>query len=228
MADTSTQQYFNAVPDTQDERRTLDITIRERDYTVTVSNSVFSTHRLDPGTSVLLNRVPSPCDEDFPADNARTYNFLDLGCGWGPISLALAAESPSNSTIWALDVNERAVELTKLNAENAGFTNVRAGTAESFAHDFANQWADAHFDLIWSNPPIRIGKDALHELLMTYLPRLAVNGKAYMVVHKHLGADSLMKWLSSELNANPYKGDYTVKKFASAKGYRILEVTRIR
>ncbi len=230
---TPNEQYFSAQPSTEDERKSLNITVRGHDYEVEVSNSVFSTHRLDLGTKVLLDRAPSPEAEDL----SRTAQLLDLGCGWGPISLGLAAESPESATIWALDVNERAVELTQKNAQTAGFTNVRSGTVESFTHDFGTEWTTAEFDLIWSNPPIRIGKDALHELLMTYLPRLAHGGRAYLVVQKHLGADPLMSWLDDKLNDDDTDTDlanhtenternFTVSKYASAKGYRIIEVTR--
>ncbi|MFD0705176.1 class I SAM-dependent methyltransferase [Alloscardovia venturai] len=227
MADTKTQQYFDAHPDTQDVRRSLGITIRGHEYTVVVSNSVFSTHRLDLGTKVLLDRVPSPSSLTSHI-LGHSVHMLDMGCGWGPLSLGLAREAPSEATIWALDVNERAVELTTLNSAAAGFKNVRAGTAESFTSTYGREWADTQFDLIWSNPPIRVGKDALHTLLMTYLPRLAVNGVAYMVVQKHLGADSLMTWLDKHLNDDSHSSRFSVSKFASAKGYRIIEVTRTR
>ncbi|WP_418969790.1 class I SAM-dependent methyltransferase [Alloscardovia omnicolens] len=215
------EQYFSAQPSTEDDRKKITISMRGTEYDVTVSRSVFSTHRLDLGTKVLLDRVPSP------ADLPEQAHILDLGCGWGPISIAAAAEAPHTSTIWALDVNERAIELAALNASHAGLSNVRAGTVESFERDFGADWSDAHFDLIWSNPPIRIGKEELHTLLMTYLPRLTVGGHAYMVVQKHLGADSLMSWLDSQLN-NDATASYEVSKFASAKGYRIIEVERLR
>nr|WP_245531842.1 methyltransferase [Alloscardovia criceti] len=202
------------------------MSVRGHDFEVEVSNSVFSNHRLDLGTKVLLDRVPSA--EDLPA----AAHILDLGCGWGPITLAVAAEAPQDATIWALDVNERAVELTRRNAEKAGFSQVRAGTVDSLESTFSSEWTDAAFDLIWSNPPIRIGKEALHTLLMTYLPRLARGGHAYLVVQKHLGADPLIGWLEDNLNSNTDTSSdmneqrFTVSKFASAKGYRIIEVTR--
>ncbi|OTA25915.1 hypothetical protein B9G54_06530 [Alloscardovia macacae] len=203
------EQYFSAHPTTKDVRSTLDVTIRGRNYTVEVSNSVFSNSRLDLGTKVLLDRVPAP----------EGTNLLDIGCGWGPITLGLAADAPQDATVWAVDVNERAVELTTKNAQAAGFTHVSAGTSESLA----DAWKDVTFDTIWSNPPIRIGKEALHALLLEYLPRLTPGtGRAYLVVQKHLGADPLIAWLNDQL------GDQglSATKYASAKGYRIIEVTR--
>lgn len=177
-----------------------------RDHTadVEVSNGVFSGNRLDLGTSVLLKRVPEPAQEG---------TFLDLGCGWGPIALTMAFESPK-ADVWALDVNERALELTKRNAEINGIGTIHAATADEIPHDLT-------FDLIWSNPPIRIGKEALHELLMAWLPRLNAGGAAYLVVQKNLGSDSLIPWLATQL------GDgYEVSKYASAKGFRVIEVMK--
>lgn len=140
--------------------------------------------------------------------------FLDIGCGWGPIALALGMESPK-ADIWALDINERALELTKANAEKLGLgKRIHAVKAADIPENLT-------FDLIWSNPPIRVGKDELHNLLMAWLPRLHTNGYAYLVVQKNLGSDSLIKWLSTQLSDS-----FTVAKYASSKGYRVIEIHR--
>ncbi|MBW3087759.1 methyltransferase [Bifidobacterium sp. 82T24] len=203
---TPNEQYFSASPSSQDVRRTLHVTLRGHDVDVETSHGVFSGSRLDLGTSVLLRHAPMPPEEGV---------FLDVGCGWGPISLALALESPK-AAVWGVDVNERAVALTKDNAAKAGCDNVRAVLNADLDDSL-------RFDVIWSNPPIRIGKEPLHELLMTYLPRLAPAGEAYLVVQRNLGADSLIPWLADAL------GDgFTVRKYASSKGYRVIEVLRSR
>ena len=143
----------------------------------------------------------------------RRVRSFDLGCGWGPIALTLGFASPK-ADIWALDVNERALDLTRRNAELNGVRNVHAVTADEIP-------SDVTFDLIWSNPPIRVGKDVLHELLMTWLPRLNAGGTAYLVVQKNLGSDSLIPWLATQL------GDgYEVSKYASSKGFRVIEVMK--
>lgn len=201
-------QYFCAQPESEDRRRTFEIILRGNKVNATTSNGVFSANRLDPGTSVLLDDAPEPAEEG---------NVLDIGCGWGPICLALAGET--KATVWALDVNERALQLAELNAKNNGFDNIRAVTAEQI--DDSTQ-----FDTIWSNPPIRIGKEQLHEILLTWLPRLKNGGFAYLVVQKHLGADSLIKWLSERLNEEDIEGNYEVKKYSSSKGYRVIEVAK--
>ena len=92
------EQYFSAEPASKDVRRTLNVTLRGHEATAQVSNGVFSGSRVDLGTSVLLKHAPEP---------PLTGDFLDLGCGWGPIALTLAFESPE-ANVWAVDVNERA------------------------------------------------------------------------------------------------------------------------
>ena len=179
----ATEQYFAAEPSSEDVRRRMKVTLRGQDAVVEVSNGVFSGSR------------------------------LDLGCGWGPVSLALAFASPK-ADVWAVDVNERALDLTRANAKSNGCEHIHAASPEQVP-------ADLTFDAIWSNPPIRIGKDALHDLLMTWLPRLTPAGAAYLVVQKNLGADSLIPWLATALG-----DDYEVSKYHSAKGYRVIEVLR--
>ena len=198
------EQYFTASPASLDERRTIQVNLAGHQIPVQVSNGVFSANRLDLGTSVLLKKAPTP---------PSTGDFLDLGCGWGPIALSMGLLSPEAS-VYAVDVNERALDLTRRNAESNGLKGIQAILPDQLPDDLM-------FDLIWSNPPIRVGKEALHELLMNYLPRLKPEGRAYLVVQRNLGADSLVPWLSKNL------GDgWTVTKAASAKGFRIIEIGR--
>lgn len=204
---TSGEQYFSANPNSLDLRRTLQVDLRGKEVSVQVSNGVFSSSKLDLGTAVLLKHAPQP------PENGR---FFDIGCGWGAISLALGFESP-NAQIYAVDVNERALELTNINAKNAGLNNIHTYLVE----DALKEDELKDIDLIWSNPPIRVGKDVLHNILLTWLPRLKVGGAAYLVVQKNLGSDSLIPWLSKTLGE-----DFSVEKYASSKGYRIIEVLR--
>lgn len=202
------EQYFSADPSSDDVRRTMHVTLRGHDLDVTISRGVFSTSRLDLGTSVLLKHAPDP------ADHGR---FFDIGCGWGPIALTLALQSPQ-AEVFAVDVNERALSLTRDNAQHAGLHNVHVASSDSI---LAHEQQHPSIDLIWSNPPIRIGKKALHELLLAWLPCLRIGGAAYLVVQKNLGADSLISWLIQALGEA-----YSVSKYASSKGYRIIEVLR--
>lgn len=202
MVRSDTEHYFTAEPASPADLRTIDVRLGGHELVVRTAPGVFSAEHLDHATKVLLDHAPPP-----PA----TGTFLDLGCGWGPVALALALAAPQ-ARIVAVDVNERALDLTRLNAAAAGLTNVVVSRPEDVA-------PEARFDVIWSNPPIRIGKEALHELLATWLPRLTENGTAYLVVGKNLGADSLARWLTSELGAPTWR-------VASVKGFRVLEVGR--
>jgi 16S rRNA G1207 methylase RsmC len=168
------------------------------DLALESGSGVFAQGRVDAGTAVLF-REAEPQAADGP--------FLDLGCGYGVVALALAAVRP-HSQVWAVDVNERALLLTRDNAAAAG-ARVRAVRPEDVPED-------VRFTEIWSNPPIRIGKQALHELLLTWLPRLADDGRAVLVVGRNLGADSLHRWLEEQ--------GFPTSRIGSAKGFRVLEV----
>jgi len=146
---------------------------------------------------------------DAPALPERG-DLLDLGCGYGPIALTMARRSPS-AIVWAVDVNERALELCRANAESAGLGNVHCVLPDDVP-------ADVRFDAIWSNPPIRIGKAALHTMLTRWLDRLAPDGAATMVVQRNLGADSLARWFADE--------GWSVERLGSRAGYRLLAVRR--
>ena len=191
--------YFHT-PEGPEHRREVHAVIWDLDYDFVSADGVFSGSRLDPGTAVLFRET------EPPADSTR---LLDLGCGFGPIAVALARSVP-DARVDAVDVNERALELTRLNARRYGVdARVSVGTPDAVD-------PGTRYDEIWSNPPIRIGKPALHDLLTSWLPRLAPGGVARLVVGKNLGADSLARWLSDQ--------GWDVTRAASAKGFRVLEV----
>ncbi|WP_062465535.1 class I SAM-dependent methyltransferase [Demequina maris] len=189
--------YFTARPASADERRTIRVTLAGRDVEVETAPGIFSPGHVDLGTQVLLRQVPDP-----------RGRVLDIGCGWGPIALEAALRGADAVT--AVDVNERALDLLRRNATRLGVT-VAAALPDEVP-------AEATFDTIWSNPPIRIGKEALHSLLTAWLPRLAPGGEAYLVVQKNLGADSLARWISEQ-------GWGAVEKVGSSKGFRVLRIS---
>jgi 16S rRNA G1207 methylase RsmC len=201
-----TDHYFSAEPTADARPRELRVRLAGRDTAVLTAGGVFSAHRLDLGTAVLLREVPAP-----PA----TGDLLDLGCGWGPLALTLGLLAPQ-ARVWAVDVNPRARELTEANAARFALGKVRA-VAPTQVPD------DVRFAAIWSNPPIRIGKEQLHALLLQWLPRLAEGGQAHLVVQRNLGADSLHRWLGEHL---PADDGWRVERAGSAKGYRVLRVSR--
>ncbi|WP_010146123.1 class I SAM-dependent methyltransferase [Serinicoccus profundi] len=210
---TGTDHYFSARPASADALRPLTVQLAEREVEVLTAAGIFSPDGIDKGTRVLLDQVPEPPDQG---------RLLDLGCGWGPLALTLALRSPE-AWVHAVDVNERALDLTRRNAELLGCDRVQVTRPEDVDLSLA---PDAPFDLIWSNPPIRVGKQALHDLLLTWLPRLAETQEAaaYLVVQKNLGADSLQAWLATTLPG--VMGPVRVTREGSSKGFRVLRVGR--
>lgn len=203
----SQEHYFTARPASDGELRHVRVRLAGRDVEVLTAGGTFSPDGVDKGTRVLLAEVPAP-----PAQGT----FLDLGCGWGPIALSLALQSPA-ATVHAVDVNERALDLCRRNAAALGCARVVAGTPQEMDPGTA-------YDLIWSNPPIRVGKAVLHGMMTTWLPRLAPGGSAYLVVQKNLGGDSLQAWLGRTLPE--HMGPVSVSRAATAKGFRVLRVAR--
>ena len=200
------EHYFSSKPADDDALRTVTVRLAGRELQVLTAGGVFSPGHVDLGTRVLLDEVPGP-----PA----TGHVLDLGAGWGPVALTLGLEAP-HATVWAVDVNERALDLVRRNAARVGLSNVNAALPDDVPDD-------VRFAAIWSPPPIRTGKAELHELLRRWLPRLEAGATAWLVVQKNLGADSLQRWLAEDL------GDgWRVERAATAKGFRVLAVTRER
>jgi 16S rRNA (guanine1207-N2)-methyltransferase len=200
----SSDHYFSQEPKSEYQPKQIELDVAGEVFKVSTASGTFSPLRLDVGTSVLIDHL-----ELAPKDG----NVLDLGCGWGPIALNLAKHSPK-AEIWAVDVNNRSLELTAENAKTVGLTNIQTATPDTVPEEIM-------FSGIWSNPPIRIGKKELHELLLTWLPRLEKNASAYLVVQKNLGSDSLQKWLTETLI-----DVYEVSRLTSVKTYRIIKVLR--
>jgi 16S rRNA G1207 methylase RsmC len=195
--------YFSLRPETAKRRRTVAFSVGGREFSLVAASGVFSAGRLDPGTAVLLRKAPLPAPQAIGP-------FLDLGCGYGPIACALAVIAPA-ATVYAVDVNTRALELVRENAGAVGAADrIRAVTPDEVPDEVT-------FQQIWSNPPIRVGKSDLHEMLRRWLPRLAPGGEAWLVAARHLGADSLCRWLFDQ--------GWQVNREASQKGYRVLRVS---
>lgn len=192
--------YFSARPATPSDPRTVRLALGDLLLELRTDRGVFAGDAVDPGTRVLLT------DAAMPAATDRVV--VDLGCGYGPIAVAVARRAP-HCTVWAVDVNERARELCTANAAAAGATNVVVAAP-------ADVPADLVVDRLYSNPPIRIGKAALHELLRSWLGRLAPGAAATLVVHKHLGSDSLARWLQAQ--------GWPTTRAGSRAGYRLLEI----
>jgi 16S rRNA (guanine1207-N2)-methyltransferase len=198
------EHYFSPVPESELKQRTIRARLAGREVELVTSNGVFSPERIDTGTQVLLSSVPAA-----PPGG----NLLDLGCGWGPIALTLALESP-HATVWAVDVNERALDLVRANAEKMSIDNIKAVTPEMIPDE-------VRFMTIWSNPPIRVGKNELHGMLQLWLPKLDRECDAWLVVQRNLGSDSLHRWLQST-----FPEEFSFVRATTSKGYRVLRARR--
>ena len=197
-----TSQYFEPEPAVASRRRTLELVLPDGSLRLQSDRGVFAGAAVDPGTKLLL------LDSATPPSGA--VDLLDLGCGYGPIALTLARRAP-DATVWAIDVNRRALALCAANAEANGLPNVRVVPPDGVP-------PDVRFAGIWSNPPIRIGKEALHALLLSWLDRLDDDARAWLVVQKHLGSDSLARWLDEQ--------GWSAERVRSRAGYRVLAVGR--
>jgi 16S rRNA (guanine1207-N2)-methyltransferase len=191
--------YFTKRPEVRSSPQRAGVVLPDLELALETDRGVFAVGRLDAGTRQLLQVAPPP-----PSGG----NLLDLGTGYGPIAITLARRSPG-AVVWAVDVNQRALELVRRNVERAGVTNVIPANPEDVP-------PEVRFRAVYSNPPIRVGKTALHDLLERWLGRLEPDGRGFLVVHKNLGSDSLARWLD--------EGGFTTRRLASKKGYRILEV----
>jgi 16S rRNA (guanine1207-N2)-methyltransferase len=195
------QQYFAEHPAARPRPGSVHVVTQDLHLELATDSGMFSPSRLDPGTRLLLDTAPPP-----PAEG----DLLDLGSGYGPLALVLASRSPG-ARVWAVDVNARALDLCAANAARAGLANVRCVTPEDPA-------LARTFRLIWSNPPIRIGKPALHRLLAIWLARLEPGAAAFLVVQRNLGSDSLQRWLERE--------GWPAERVAARSGYRVLRVAK--
>lgn len=196
--------YFSTDPQSPLRTALHTLTLRGTELTVKSASGTFSPGGLDTGTAVLLKYAPPAPPEGI---------FLDLGCGWGPLTVALATEAPE-AVVYGIDVNERALDIAQDNAETLGIETITVVHPDDVPENLV-------FDLIWSNPPIKVGKVELHALLQRWLPRLAPRGEAYLVVAKKLGADSLLTWL----NSGAIEG-LEASRVETSKGFRLIRVAR--
>lgn len=172
-----------------------DLTVRLR-----TDAGTFSPSRVDPGTRLLLGELP-------PVETWPDGDVVDVGCGYGPIAIALARRAPDR-VVWAVETNERARELCHANAADAQVEErIRVVPPEDVPPEL-------RVGLVASNPPIRIGKGALHDLCRDWLGRLSPDGEAWWVVQKHLGSDSLQAWMGAE--------GWPTERVRSRQSYRIL------
>lgn len=197
------EHYYTKTPTSVSQRQTVEATLRGKPYRFVTEAGVFSKREIDFGSRVLIEAMDIPKDADV----------LDVGCGYGPIGL-VAATLASEGTVTMLDVNERAVEIAKENAERNGIRNVRILQSDRYeALD-----PGATFDAILTNPPIRAGKSIVHSIFDGAFERLKPGGSLWVVIQKKQGAPSAFAKLEERF------GD--VREATKEKGYRIFQAIK--
>ena len=194
-------QYFDEIPQVESRPVKVSFNYDGNDLIFTTDRGVFSYEKIDKATRILLDIF----NEKYYGQKPRS--IADVGCGYGVIAICMAKKYPQ-SEITAIDVNQRALELCKKNVVENNIENVFA--------ESASKYDDEKYDLIISNPPIRVGKEALYELLSYWSKKLNDKGQMWLVIAKNLGADSVAAYLEFELKLN-------VKRVASKKGFRVLK-----
>lgn len=195
------EHYFSEEPTIASAPKFADVDVWGARMRLATDAGVFARGKLDPGTGVLFRQTTAPTSPG---------TYLDLGCGYGVIACALATTNLA-ATVWATDVNHRALRLTGANAATLGLADrVQAAVPDEVTA--------TEFTEIWSNPPVHVGKPAMHAILLRWLPTLVAGGTATLVVGRHLGGDSLQRWLTEQ--------EYPCERVGSAKGFRVLRAHR--
>lgn len=193
-------QYFENNENLKSNIEIKKVKIKNKDFEFMTDNGVFSKKRLDFGTRSLLETINI---EEI------TGNVLDFGCGYGPIGIYVA--SMTNANVHMIDINRRSLELAR---RNVNLNHVNVQIYESNLYENVTE----KFDYIISNPPIRVGKTILYEILFKAKEHLKKNGKLIIVVNKDQGAKSIMKDLEKE---------YKVCLLNKNKGFYIIEATYV-
>lgn len=196
--------YYSAKPTSESNRETWNTKINGKDFTYTTDAGVFSKNAIDQGSEVLM---VTGAEQTYPEGN-----ILDLGCGYGPVGVYLGQAFPDR-TIEMVDINERALELSKVNTEQNGVKNV-----EIYQSNIYENVENKRFAAILSNPPIRAGKKVVHEILEKAYDHLVEGGQLLIVIQKKQGAPSAKKKMEDVFG--------NVERINLDKGYWILASTK--
>lgn len=171
------EQYFTENPTTEKEIYKFDWNVGKEVFNFYTSNSVFSKKGVDFGSMLLIETLLNE-NKDFSG------SILDLGCGYGPLGV-IAAKILNKSFVTMCDVNERALELSKMNAkENKVDDRIKVIKSSAFEN------IEDTYDIIMTNPPIRAGKDVVFSFYEGAYEHLNHGGKLYVVIQKKQGAPS--------------------------------------
>lgn len=193
--------YYSSQPSSESNRKKINVKLGKDDFTLLTDAGVFSKDKVDTGSKVLIEAAQNT---SFPEGN-----LLDLGCGYGVVGLALAKKF-SKREIEMVDVNERALSLSKDNAHLNQVKNVKIYQSNIF-----EEIQNKKFAGIISNPPIRAGKKVVHQILSEAYNHLRDGGKLQIVIQRKQGAPSAKKKMK-EVFGN-------VERIELKKGYWVLE-----
>lgn len=190
--------YYSKNPDVLSNPQEINYQFKNKLFKFKTDNGVFSKQYVDFGTNLLLNSITI---------NNIEFPLLDLCCGYGVVGIVL--KSQTNKAVYATDINERAVLLTK---ENAKINNVNINV---YSGDMFENIPDISFSQILLNPPIRAGKTVVFNLYLESYNRLVTNGELDIVIQKKQGKDSTLKYLKElfkEVNIiNKDKGYFIIR-----------------
>lgn len=192
--------YYTENPDTAHDFEQWSFELKGKVFQFVTDSGVFSRDTVDYGSRVLI--------DSFTWQDLPEGTLLDVGCGYGPVGLSLAYAS--QRPVEMIDINQRAVDLAKGNAQRNGIEQVDVHQSNIYATLNQKEYA-----AILSNPPIRAGKDVVHEILTGAYPLLKVEGTLTIVIQKKQGAPSAQKKMQETFgNAEIIKKD---------KGYYIIQ-----
>ena len=195
------EHYYTENPNTKSNPETWEARLDNRTFRFTSDSGVFSKEKVDFGSQLLIESVDL---SSFPEGD-----LLDVGCGYGPMGLALALKD-TNRTVEMVDVNTRALELAQKNAEANKISNVTI-----YSSNIYDAVEKKGFAGVFSNPPIRAGKKVVHQILEEAYNHLKSGGYLTIVIQKKQGAPSAKKKMEEVFD--------NVERIAHDKGYWILQ-----
>jgi 16S rRNA (guanine1207-N2)-methyltransferase len=197
-----TDHYYTPKPTAAHELNQIQINLRGKDFTFVTDAGVFSKKEIDFGSRLLIETMII----------GQTDAVLDVGCGYGPIGLS-AAVLANQGRVMMIDINERAVLLSRENAKRNGITNVTV-----LQSDILAQVEGQKFNQILTNPPIRAGKDVVHQIFSDAYNALVTHGNLWVVIQKKQGAPSAFAKLESIFG--------NVQEITKDRGYRIFKAKK--
>ncbi|MGP4109055.1 class I SAM-dependent methyltransferase [Virgibacillus sp. L01] len=196
------EHYFSQNPQSKSSPKKWNYQLRGKVYTFESDYGVFSKNEVDFGSRLLIEAFKEPL---------ITGDFLDLGCGYGPIGITLA-DCYNDRTMILTDINERAINLAQKNADYNNVVNTEFVQSDRFSN-----LTNRSFAAIVTNPPIRAGKKVVHQMFEDSKNALLKDGQLWVVIQKKQGAPSAKAKLN-ELFEN-------VEVVQRDKGYFILKAT---